>query len=84
MLLRRAAALALVGWYLIWPPSKHMDVPIAYWVHYDSYDSAKECREAQADLVAKSKDLDSKMHGLMMALGVSQCIASNDPRLKEK
>lgn len=82
--LRHAAALALVGWYLMVPPSHHLLAPIADWAHFDSYDSATECRDAQMDLMIKSKDPDSKMHRMMEAIAASECIASDDPRLKEK
>jgi hypothetical protein len=49
MNLRHAAALALVGWYLLVPPILtdqllvNIDAPISKWEHYQSFDSAQEC-----------------------------------------
>ena len=48
MRLRHAAALALVGWYLMAPPRNGAEV-IVYasmnqWENWSSYDSARECR----------------------------------------
>ena len=40
---RHAAALALVGWYLMMPLKDHPEAPIKYWSQIGSYDSAKEC-----------------------------------------
>src|SRR5271156_2666492 len=52
---RHAAALALVGWYLLAPlpqinPATHLptgqadlNVPFRYWMHWSSFDSAKKC-----------------------------------------
>ena len=56
MTLRHAAALALVGWYLMVPPAtapngtkgaKLMtDAPLSRWFMHGSFDSAKQCEEA--------------------------------------
>jgi hypothetical protein len=55
MKLRHAAALTLVGWYLLAPlpqisPTTHLptsqadlNVPFRYWMHWSSFDSAKKC-----------------------------------------
>ena len=44
---RHAAALALVGWYLMIPPGANnglpFDAPISQWRHIGSLDSAAEC-----------------------------------------
>jgi hypothetical protein len=38
-----AAALALVGWYLMVPPGREFNAPFKYWLQQGSFDSAKEC-----------------------------------------
>ena len=47
MNLRHAAALALVGWYLMVPPSKRNDAPLSEWTVSLSYASAEACQSAQ-------------------------------------
>jgi hypothetical protein len=84
MKFRQAAAIALVGWYLMVPLPHHPNAPLADWTHYDSYDSATECSEAQRALYTESKKVSSKAHVLENQIAVSECIASDDPRLKEK
>ncbi len=91
---RHTAALALIGWYLMVPPraSDHrtfiFDAPLREWSIMGSYDSAKECandRTAQLDFWAndaakglpyRAATLDSLEH--------SVCIATDDPRPKDK
>jgi hypothetical protein len=81
MKLRHAAALALVGWYLMVPPirdGKVIDVPVSQWEHLDSFDSARECR------VAGYKYQDRQKAEKKPYPGAWECIASDDPRLKGK
>jgi hypothetical protein len=86
MKLRHAAALALVGWYLMVPPSTDERAPLFQWEVVASYDSASACREA----LHKSKDpaqVESdypSLARLFAAQGflAAQCIATDDPRLK--
>jgi hypothetical protein len=113
-----AAALALVGWYLMSPLVDHKsgaviyEAPLGYWQIEGSFDTATECKRGQEDDVRlmtkltyrkqseaalekyeaqedgrmkwppgttrKSRDL-----GLRSALA-EECIATDDPRLKEK
>lgn len=42
--MRHAAALALVGWYLMVPPNKNEDTPLSEWIVRRTYDSAEECQ----------------------------------------
>jgi hypothetical protein len=53
MKLRHAAALALVGWYLMMPPSDGHSIdrnaPLDKWEVYSGYDTAKECEEGKID-----------------------------------
>jgi hypothetical protein len=83
---RHAAALALIGWYLLVPLRENdnsaklrADVPLGDWVYVSSFDTAKECREAgakEAQLYAKDP-LEADEYETW------QCISSDDPRLKE-
>jgi len=52
---RHAVALALVGWYLMVPPSKNANqidpsVPLPKWVVLRAFDTADACNEAQDQL----------------------------------
>jgi hypothetical protein len=83
--IRHAAALAHVGWYLMVPVIKHGQVQtprLAEWRHLASYDSAKEC-ETNGLFVEKSAE-KTRDHDLIAGVTSFQCIASDDPRLKEK
>jgi len=85
---RHAAALALVGWYLMVPPrnlhpfvkgdSVDTTAPLSKWIHLASSDSAKECETRKAEYlntVAQDRDL------AQFAVD-AECIATDDPRLK--
>jgi hypothetical protein len=85
MKLRHAAALALTGWYLL--ANGGSDVPLRRWAHLGSYDSAKECTEDQNRMIAKTYQSDYRppsgftVEKTRHFLIVSECIASDDPRL---
>jgi hypothetical protein len=125
---RHAAALALVGWYLMAPPPQadpttglpngaaDVRAPFKYWDNEGSFDSAKECSSnlesnirllMQVEANMRSRHLSERQesaedekvdqaaklprgwsyglryYGLAKAIG-AQCIATDDPRLKEK
>ena len=91
---RHAAALALVGWYLMIPPSLggfqyDLTAPISKWQQDSSYDSADNCEEHRMkvfDMLTKHKvrNLDAKTQdGNARTFFYSKCIATDDPRLKE-
>jgi hypothetical protein len=94
--LRHAAALALVGWYLMYPPvtpagKSLTDAPLTEWKSGASFDTAKDCETARAHMRKASKDLRNAtprgyQEGLDFAesIGDGQCVATDDPRLKEK
>jgi len=89
MNLRHVAALALVDWYLTTPPIslKGADgsAPLSSWHIEAAYDNAGECDSAQvrSQKVAKKSDLpDTVKRPLIQAMDLSQCVASDDPRLK--
>jgi hypothetical protein len=120
MNLRHAAALALVGWYLMSPLVDHSqgkilyEAPLAYWEIDESFDTAAECRrhreenislmsqielraskqsekeqeryEAQEDAESKwPRGTARKSRGMGMKSALAaQCIATDDPRLKDK
>jgi hypothetical protein len=89
---RHAAALALMGWYLMVPLPGNDPIPSAgvrsflKWIHLRSFDSAAECEDGRTKLVnlgivpnLGSYDATEQKKLLLL----SQCVASDDPRLKE-
>jgi hypothetical protein len=88
---RHAAALALVGWYLMAPAPEDLSAPISRWDIVTSYDSATACekqRMSTVDRMQKAIDDEFAHHepiaGGAQAFAHEQCIATDDPRLKEK
>ena len=87
-----AAALALVGWYLMVLPTdnaNHIDplVPLPRWVVLRAFDTAAACDEAQDQLRYHVSRLNVQIpvaSAASEAAELSQCVASDDPRLKEK
>ena len=90
-----AAALALVGWYLMVPPPVphssvpvDLDAPLSKWRFFSSHDSAAQCEQglvafyklAKTELAANPADERDRIQ--FYQLENSQCIASDDPRLK--
>jgi hypothetical protein len=87
---RHAVAFALVGWYLMVPPTKdanHIDpsVPLPRWVVLRAFDTAA-CNDAQDQLRYRVSRLNLQIPvaSASEAAEFSQCIASDDPRLKGK
>jgi hypothetical protein len=97
---RHAAALALVGWYLmVTPLSKHgpngKTAPLSQWEHPYTFDSRHDCETA---LAAAHLSEARGMAEVSLRTGLSEqesiaipmdsidwfCIATDDPRLKEK
>ncbi len=94
---RHALALALVGWYLMAPPygDTRPNIPLSEWVVEHVFDSAQECDEVYHrwrsinEKVAEAGTkpdpaLDKLTVGEIWVYGQAECIASDDPRLKEK
>ena len=87
MKLRHAAALALVGWYLMVPPQRVQDAhvtfsantPLREWKVIQPFDKATDC-----DKELKRRIMDCGKCPLDKLWLSAQCIASDDPRLKEK
>ena len=94
MNLRDAAALALVGWYLMMPtpaPETFMKVtpPIGHWDHFGSYDSEKDCDHALDEIYRRSEREGFEMKGfspedVRRSWALAQCISTDDPRFNEK
>lgn len=82
---RHAAALALVGWYLMAPPMSHhaidANAPLSQWAVIGSYDTANECMNWLFELGHQDpKDPPWTTERISHA----RCISTDDPRLKEK
>ena len=78
---RHAAALIVLGWYLMIPPRDARGVlqpqsALRKWKRAASYKTANECE------VGKFKALDANGNGSIFL--ESKCIARDDPRLKAK
>jgi hypothetical protein len=97
MRVSHAAAVALVGWYLMVPPPLlhtsppvDFDAPLSKWGIFSAHDSAADCEEtlvvfyelAKTELVENPADERYRIR--FYQLESSQCIASDDSRLKEK
>jgi hypothetical protein len=94
MNLRHAAALAVAGWYVMVPPFGALQTPVGKWHIVKAFDSAKQCQSYRDALVlAGEKELKSntalsyetKSKGSeFFDATAAQCIATDDPRLKER
>jgi hypothetical protein len=90
-----AAALALVGWYLVLHPFDEKGVrataDLSAWGIWDSYDTAAQCRAARHELQKKGEEAlsDSPEPPPPIARSgneaskFAQCVATDDPRLKQ-
>jgi hypothetical protein len=92
MKLRHASALALVGWYLMAPIPGNDPIPdpvvtFSKWVNLRSFDSAERCEDARLNLIRLGVGGPQLMgyseQEVKKVLLLSQCVASDDPRLKE-
>ena len=88
---RHAAALALVGWYLIiplstLPQSVAYKEPLSKWQIVQGFDTADDCNDFLSTFFADSRQkralnlLEPAYRDYMFA----ECISTDDPRLKEK
>ena len=87
MNLRHTAALALVGWYSMVPG--RTTVTPGFWYHDDkgwtrkaTFDTEVECNHEILKGCHRSQN--GEVDGLFGPLCRAQCMASDDPRLKEK
>jgi hypothetical protein len=98
MNLLHAAALASVGWYLMFPSAigegrfkgyPDLSLPLAEWNIYQSFDSAEDCESGKAALENKLLLRVNASNGearerAFLWMKSPVCIATDDPRLKEK
>jgi hypothetical protein len=93
MNLRHAGALALVGWYLMIPPTRGAPAEILYhaplsrWEVSDQYDGKVECENSLKEIVKNAQHNSDQCTNGDCAVTVAQlaggrCMASDDPRLK--
>src|SRR5215469_9574420 len=105
MRLSHAAALAMIGWYLLAPPimsdpeptgphnaaeSSALMAPLGFWLKYDEFDSATECKDEElnrwrmgAREFAK-KPTSAEDRAVAFRNAQVQYVASDNPRLKER
>jgi hypothetical protein len=93
---RHGAALALVGWYLMMPPTTpgpggqllwQSAVPLSQWQNAHSFDSAEQCEKylyaRRADAYAKAGSMSAETaEGTKNFVNAAVCVSSDDPRLK--
>ena len=77
MKIRHAAALALVGWYLLWPPGYFLGIPIAKWHRRAVFDNKAQCQIWRLNLIQHPPE-----HLRFPPWNQPQCVSSDDPRLK--
>jgi|SRR5208282_1544255 len=103
---RHAAALAVVGWYLMVPPDSTVPhsvdsaAPISRWSIITNFESADTCKQALRELQNKNGnpsklDFTGRLGRFQQRQGAdpelararvdhATCVATDDPRLKEK
>jgi hypothetical protein len=91
---RHAAALALVGWYLLVPPVQtdlgivqiQADAPLSKWSIHSRYETPRECEKAREETEANGQTILQKSQGEQWGnwgnlLVLATCVATDDPRL---
>jgi hypothetical protein len=95
MNLRHAAAIALVGWYLMVPPRPagprmpgalagwpDTNAPLSKWIIDKSFDSAEDCERGFRKLVGEAGIAqDNESAAARFQSFNPLCVATNDPRL---
>ncbi len=86
MKLPHAAALALVGWYVMMPPASSPDPnsPLSEWKIVKEYDSELECKEQVEIFHQYAKQPPSNYDWARNPRSYAECLSSDDPRLKSK
>jgi hypothetical protein len=86
--LRHAAALALLGWYLMMPPPYSADVhsldesaPMTSWTQLSAFDTAKECEDYKLEFHLR---LEKKDKARADYENSAACVESTDLRFKPK
>ena len=93
---RHAAALALVGCYLVVPPYSERPIPprnlppLSKWSIYQRYNTYDECRQVRSDIISgwlqdSPPDFVQRFgNNFKSIFARAECVATDDPRLKEK
>jgi hypothetical protein len=95
---RHAAALALVGWYLMVPPpvdepyKVNTEAPLTSWKVYQTFSTLDECDKSLVSMQDKYQHTASAPLGTIkkgsrafaLQMTFAQCVASDNPRLKVK
>jgi hypothetical protein len=102
MNLRHAAALSLVGWYLLQPPRSapgkfDASAPLSKWEQDSTHDSSAACEQAKLAMVyvsemlltslrksSESEHTRANVQFILRRYFAARCIATDDPRLKER
>ena len=84
MKLRHAAALLLLGWYLLIPSPAMVEArrtgpPLSRWYHLGVYDTKDDCANMIATKLAQQQN-ESERWRYSKAI----CVDSDDPRMKGK
>jgi hypothetical protein len=79
-----AAALTLVGWYLLAAPAGNSSAPLSTWIQEGAFDTAAECETTKLQAIetkcaASVPQKDCK--ALHDTMANSDCFATDDPRL---
>ena len=94
MKLRHAAALALVGFYLMVPPYSERPIPLknlpplSKWSIYQRYNTLDECRQVRSDITSgwlqdSPPDFVQRFgNNFKSTFARAECVVTNDPRLK--
>ena len=85
MILRHAAALVLVDWYLMIPPLQNSvfgcdpNAPLGKWLKFRSFDSETACKDLLDQMRGEEGNSPDRFH-----CGITHliCVASDDPRFK--
>jgi hypothetical protein len=82
---RHATALALVGWYLLAPPSigaggrtyaPDPNAPLTLWTEVASFSSQRDCEKAKRDMQPKSEDRIDPSSTYAQTLPYYRCASS--------
>jgi hypothetical protein len=78
-------AIALTGWYLMVPARKgesiKTDLPVAKWTYLNSFDTARECRDAATEHQRQAETDTPEDKQRQIQANAWECIATDDPRL---
>jgi hypothetical protein len=94
---RHAAALAMVGWYLLYPPwnaekgREDPGLPLNRWYQVATFDSSADCEARKMKVLEVLEDLEKQTHDLdgqeiaasmRMRFHQARCVSADDPQLK--